>query len=81
MFSKIKDKDTFSDFRNQAPLRAKKVGAYHYTPPAILVRKRELENCENVETVYFDGAVKMFSVKFKDGTIKRRITSAKELNE
>ena len=81
VFSKIRDKDTFSDFRNQGPLRAKKVGAYHYAPPAILARKRELENCENVETVYFDGAVKMFSVKFKDGTIKRRITSAKELNE
>eukprot|EP00116_Pleurobrachia_bachei_P008871 sb/3469133/ len=81
VFSKIRDKDNFSDFRNQGPLREKKVGAYHYAPPAILARKRELEDCENVKTVYFDGPVKMFSVKFQDGTIKRRITSAKELNE
>ena len=79
VFSKIRDKDTFSDYRNQAPLRKKKVGAYHYASPAILARKSELEDCENVERVYFDGPVKMFSVKFKDKTIKRRITSAKEL--
>lgn len=78
VFSKIKDKDCFSDFRRQAPLRKRKVGAYHYTPPAVLRRKRELEGCPGVARVYFDGPTKMFSVKGHDGVVRRNITTVAE---
>ena len=79
VFSHIRDKDIVSDYRRQGPLRKKNVGVYHYTPPAVLKRKKELEECEGVSKVYFDGPIKMFSVKMSDKTVKRRITNVNQL--
>ena len=79
VFSKIKDKDIVSDYRKQAPFRRRKIGAYHYASPSVLERKKELEDCEGVSKVYFDGPVKMFSVKGDDGVVKRHIISVEQL--
>ena len=82
VFSKIKDKDIVSDYRKQAPFRKRKIGAYHYASPSVLERKKELEECEGVSKVYFDGPVKMFSVKLgkgDDAVVKRHITSVEQL--
>ena len=48
--------------------------------PAVLHTKRELESCEGVSKVYFDGPVRMFTVKMTDGNLKRRITNVKQLS-
>ena len=63
VFTNIRDKDIVSDFRNQKPLRPKKIGVYHYTPKSVLERKQELEELDCVEKIYYDGPNRMFSVK------------------